>query len=156
MVRPDLPDAPVRDDDPRGAATRPRVDETLAYTNDWLFDIEVFRLGQCVAISDVLVRYRRHSDNFTTRADRSGVAVEEGLRTMAIVRDRYPELATRARTVSAAILLGQARRCAGSGDWRGTARHLRAAARTGGVRGGLSVAAAVVRSTLRSRRAGAA
>ena len=53
-------------------------DERLTYANDWLFDIEVFRYGRCVAIDDVLVRYRRHSDNFTTRADASGASYEEG------------------------------------------------------------------------------
>ncbi|MGH2864934.1 MAG: glycosyltransferase family 2 protein, partial [Solirubrobacteraceae bacterium] len=84
-------------------------DERLTFTNDWLFDIEVFRHGRCIAIDDVLVRYRRHSNNFTTRAGASGVAYEEGLMTMAIVTARYPELQRRARTVSAAILLGRAR-----------------------------------------------
>ena len=43
-------------------------DERLTFTNDWLFDIEVFRHGHCMALDDVLVRYRRHADNFTTRA----------------------------------------------------------------------------------------
>ena len=35
-------------------------DLRLTYTNDWLFDIEVFRHGCCIAIDEALVRYRRH------------------------------------------------------------------------------------------------
>jgi glycosyltransferase involved in cell wall biosynthesis len=31
-------------------------DERLTFTNDWLFDIEVFRHGHCIAIDDFLVR----------------------------------------------------------------------------------------------------
>ena len=85
-------------------------EERLAFTNDWLFDIEVFRNGRCIALDEVLVRYRRHTDNFTTRAAESGASYEEGLMAMAIVTARHPELQRRARTMSAAILLGQARR----------------------------------------------
>lgn len=127
--------------------------ETLTYTNDWMFDIETFRNGECIAIDDVLVRYRRHDDNFTTRADESGVSYKEGMRTMALVRSRYPELTGRARAVSSAIMLGQARRSAGAGDWGAAARHLKLACTSGGIRGALSVAAAVTRSGFRRRRA---
>jgi glycosyltransferase involved in cell wall biosynthesis len=121
-------------------------DERLRFTNDWLFDIEVFRHGRCVALNDVLVRYRRHSDNFTTRAEASGAALEEGLMTMAIVTARYPELQRRARTMSAAILLGQARRRASKKEWRIAASYAAAAAGAGGVRGALGVAAAIGRA----------
>jgi glycosyltransferase involved in cell wall biosynthesis len=121
-------------------------DERLRFTNDWLFDIEVFRHGRCVALDDVLVRYRRHSDNFTTRAEASGAALEEGLMTMAIVTARYPELQRRARTMSAAILLGQARRRASTKEWRIAASYAAAAAGAGGVRGALGVAAAIGRA----------
>jgi len=128
-------------------------DERLTFTNDWLFDIEVFRHGRCVALDDVLVRYRRHSDNFTTRAEASGAALEEGLMTMAIVTARYPELQRRARTMSAAILLGQARRRASTREWRAAASYAAAAAGAGGVRGALGVAAAIGRART-SRRGG--
>ena len=70
MVRPDLQDAPVRDDDPLVVLPSAGFDLRLTYTNDWLFDIEVFRHGCCVAIDEALVRYRRHDDNLSTRARR--------------------------------------------------------------------------------------
>src|ERR1700689_2418109 len=78
-------------------------EQRLTFPNDWFFDIEVFRHGRCIAIDDTLVRYRRHSDNFTTRADESGVSYEEGMMTMALVSARYPELSRQARTMSPAL-----------------------------------------------------
>lgn len=123
-------------------------DERLTFTNDWLFDIEVFRRGRCVALDEVLVRYRRHSNNFTTRAGASGVAYEEGLMAMAIVAARYPELERRARKMSTAIMLGQARRSASERDWRKAARYGAAAYGAGGVGGALGVASALARSAL--------
>jgi len=129
-------------------------DERLTFTNDWLFDIEVFRHGRCIAIDEVLVRYRRHSDNFTTRAGESGVSYEEGLMTMAIVTARYPRLQRRARTVSAAIMLGRARSSLARGDWRGAWRYAACAYGTGGFTGMLGVAGAVTRSARGRSRAG--
>jgi glycosyltransferase involved in cell wall biosynthesis len=129
-------------------------DERLTFTNDWLFDIEVFRHGRCIAIDDVLVRYRRHDDNFTTRAERSGVSYEEGLMAMAIVTARYPQLQRRARTVSAAIMLGQARRLAGLREWRRASRYAAAAYGTGGIAGMLGVSGAMIRSARRRMRSG--
>jgi glycosyltransferase involved in cell wall biosynthesis len=127
-------------------------DERLEYTNDWLFDIEVFRHGRCVALDDVLVRYRRHGDNFTTRADASGASYEEGMMAMALVTARYPELARRARTMQAAIMLGQARRRARARRWREAGRYGAAALGAGGVTGAVGVTAALARSTLRKER----
>jgi len=127
-------------------------DERLKYTNDWLFDIEVFRHGRCIAIDDVFVRYRRHDDNFTTRADQSGVAYEEGLMTMALVTARYPELRRRAGTVATAIMLGQARRHAAGRAWGDAARCGLAAYRVGGLSGVIGVSAAVTRSVMRRSR----
>jgi glycosyltransferase involved in cell wall biosynthesis len=129
-------------------------EERLAFTNDWLFDIGVFRHGRCIAIDDVLVRYRRHGDNFTTRADESGASFEEGLMAMAIVTARYPELARRARMMSAAILLGQARRRAVAREWRAAAHYGSAARGAGGVAGMFGVALALARSSLRRVRPG--
>ncbi len=126
-------------------------EERLAYTNDWLFDIEVFRHGRCVAIDDVLVRYRRHADNFTTRADQSGASYEEGMMAMALVTARYPELVRRARTMIAAIMLGQARRCAAARQWHAAARYGAAALGAGGVGGMLGVTTALTRSRLRAQ-----
>lgn len=127
-------------------------DERLAYTNDWLFDIEVFRHGRCIAIDDVLVRYRRHGDNFTTRADASGASYEEGMMAMALVTARHPELARRARTMSTALMLGQARRHAARREWGAAAGYGRAARGMGGLTGMLEVGAAMAHSSLRRKR----
>jgi glycosyltransferase involved in cell wall biosynthesis len=124
-------------------------DERLTFTNDWLFDIEVFRHGRCVALDDVLVRYRRHADNFTTRAEQSGASYEEGLMAMAIVTARYPQLQRSARKMSTAILLGQARRRLARREWRDGVAYARAAAATGGPSGLAGVAAAMARSRAR-------
>jgi glycosyltransferase involved in cell wall biosynthesis len=121
-------------------------EERLTFTNDWFFDIEVFRHGRCIAIDDVLVRYRRHGDNFTTRADDSGISYEEGMMTMALVSARYPELSGRARTVSAALTLGQARRRAGAGQWRAASRYVATAWGIGGARGAVGVGSALLGS----------
>jgi glycosyltransferase involved in cell wall biosynthesis len=129
-------------------------DEHLTFTNDWLFDIEVFRHGRCVTIDDVLVRYRRHGENFTTRAEASGASYEEGMMAMALVTARYPELARGARTMSAAIMLGQARRRAGARQWRAAGHYGAAAFGTGGVVGMLGVTASLARRTLRGQRSG--
>jgi glycosyltransferase involved in cell wall biosynthesis len=129
-------------------------DQRLTYTNDWLFDVEVFRHGRCLALDDVLVRYRRHDANLSTQGETTGVTVEESLMAMAIVTARYPQLQRHARTVSAAVLLGHARRRAGVGEWRRAFRYATAAFATGGIAGTLGVGGAVTRSALRRVRSG--
>lgn len=121
-------------------------DERLTFTNDWLFDIEVFRRGRCIALDEPLVRYRRHANNFTTRAEQSGVSYEEGLMTMAIVTARYPELQGRAHTMCTAIVLGQARKRAAQREWQAMARYGLTAIRTGGLGGLGGVALALARA----------
>ncbi len=128
-------------------------EQCLTYTNDWFFDIEVFRHGRCVALEETLVRYRRHGDNFTTRADQSGVSYEEGLMTMALVGARYPELQRRARTVSCALMLGRARRDLAAHDWSAARHNCFGALATGGPSGTAGVAGAVMRARRRRRSA---
>jgi glycosyltransferase involved in cell wall biosynthesis len=128
--------------------------EQLTFTNDWLFDIEVFRQGNCVAINEILVRYRRHGDNFTTRAAESGVAYEEGLMTMAIVTARYPELHRLASTVSAAIMLGRARRLVAARQWHNAVVCATAAYATAGLTGLMRIARALAASARRRRSTG--
>jgi glycosyltransferase involved in cell wall biosynthesis len=135
------------------ASCRPAsgFDERLTFTNDWMFDIEVFRNGECVAIDDVLVRHRRHADNFTSRADASGVSYQEGLRTMEMVREKYPELSRGARAVSTAIYLGQVRKLAKVGQMRAALGQAAAAARVGGPRGAWDIASALAYAGKRRR-----
>jgi glycosyltransferase involved in cell wall biosynthesis len=124
-------------------------DERLTYTNDWLFDIEVFRHGPCIAIEDALVRYRRHDHNLSTRGETSGVTYEEGLMAMAIVSARYPALQRRARTICTALMLGQARRALARREWDIAARQGLGAYGAGGVVGMLDVTVAMARARQR-------
>jgi glycosyltransferase involved in cell wall biosynthesis len=127
-------------------------DERLTYTNDWLFDIEVFRHGPCIAIDEPLVRYRRHDENLSTRGESTGATYEEALMAMAIVTARYPSLRRRARTVSAALMLGQARRAIARREWHLAARQASGAYGVGGALGILGVSSAIASSAIRRRR----
>ncbi len=70
---------------------------------------------------------------------------------MAIVTARYPELQRHARTISTAMMLGQARRAGARREWNTAAQYGPAAYGTGGVTGIVSVSRAVMRSNLRRR-----
>jgi glycosyltransferase involved in cell wall biosynthesis len=124
-------------------------DERLGFANDWLFDIELFRRGRCVAIPDMLVRYRRHGDNVTASAETAGRALEEKLIVTAIVAARYPELDAYARRYQVAVLLNEAKRRHDLGDAGGRRAYARSALRHGGAlafaRTGLGLARAMRR-----------
>jgi glycosyltransferase involved in cell wall biosynthesis len=133
----------------RAAACPPHgYDSRLPQAHDWLFDIEVFRQGRCVASHEVLLRYRRHAGQMTDpRSETHSTArwFEAGLMAMSIVEARYPELQGPARTSRAALLLGEARRRWSSGE-RGLAlRRAWGALRTGGVVGLARIAGHVLR-----------
>jgi glycosyltransferase involved in cell wall biosynthesis len=107
-------------------------DERLRYANDWLFTIEVFTHGPCVAIDEPLARYRRHPGNVSQGPDATRLGFEEGLQVTARAAARHPELAAAARGMRCALLLGAARR-----EWqtrrRGEAlRYAGRALRSGG------------------------
>ena len=91
-------------------------------------------------------------DNLSTRGETSGVTFEEGLMAMAIVTARYPSLQRRARTISTALMLGQARRAGARREWNTAAQYGLAAYGTGGMAGVASVSSGVTRSSLRRRR----
>jgi len=110
-------------------------DRRLPYTGDWLFSIELFRHGRCLVLEGVYVDYRRHGAQVTRGEDSNRRAFEEGMMAMALVDARYPELFTPARTVRAALLYGEARRRARSGDRELALRYARAAALSGGPSG---------------------
>lgn len=131
------------------------LDTRLRRANDWLFDIEVFRHGTCAVIPEALVRYRRHADQMTSDRLR-GEWFEEGLAVMEIVEDRYPELRSRARTSRAALLLGESRRLARSGQRGEALRRATEAVRTGGPLGLARIAGHVLRAALERRSTAAA
>lgn len=123
-------------------------DVRLPQAHDWLFDIEVFRQGRCVASQEVLLRYRRHAGQMTDPQNETHSTArwfEAGLMVMGMVEARYPGLQGRTRTSRAALLLGEARRRARSGEWRLALRRLWGALRAGGVVGMLQIAGHVAR-----------
>ena len=67
-------------------------DLRLKFLNDWLFDVEVFQKGQCIALQDNLVRYRRHQNNATGSDLAKSINLEENLIALSIVESRYPQL----------------------------------------------------------------
>lgn len=67
-------------------------EERLKYVNDWLFDIEVFRLGKCVPLNEVLGKYRRHESNTTSSSGLRTTGHEEMMIALTIIESRYPEL----------------------------------------------------------------
>jgi glycosyltransferase involved in cell wall biosynthesis len=128
-------------------------DIRLPQAHDWLFDIEVFRQGRCVVSQDVLLRYRRHSGQMTDPQNQRHTSTrwfEAGLMVMSMVEARYPELQGPARTSRAALLLGEARRRAASGEWRLALSRAWGALRAGGIVGLVKIAAHVARVGRRS------
>jgi glycosyltransferase involved in cell wall biosynthesis len=133
----------------RASACPPHgYDERLPQAHDWLFDIEVFRQGRCVASREVLLRYRRHAGQMTDPENKMHSTdrwFEAGLMVMSMVEARYPELQGPARTSRAALLLGEARRRASAGEWRLALRRAWGALRAGGFLSLARIAAHVIR-----------
>ncbi len=137
----------------RASACPPHgLDTRLRRANDWLFDIEVFRHGSCAVIPKPLVRYRRHPEQMTSEQARSEW-FEEGLEVMDIVEDRYPELRAKARASRAALLLGECRRLARSGQRGRALRRFASAIRAGGPLGMARVAGHLLRAGRERRNA---
>ena len=116
------------------SAARPAdgFDERLRYANDWLFTIEVFVNGPCVAIDEPLARYRRHPGNLTQSPNAAKLGFEEGMMVMGLAEARYPELGPAVRGMRCALLLGQARREWGEGRRMSALRSGRGALVGGG------------------------
>lgn len=76
----------------RNAMPSHGFDERLRYSNDWLFDIELYRQGRIGAVRRVLGAYRRHGANVTASQDLASRTLEENLVVLGIVQARYPEL----------------------------------------------------------------
>lgn len=108
-------------------------DTRLPFTADWLFSIEVFRRGRCLVLDDVFVDYRKHGAQMTV--DSAARGFEEGLMVLALVDARYPDLASLARMMRTALLYGQARRCARSGEWRRALSYARSGVSSSGIPG---------------------
>jgi glycosyltransferase involved in cell wall biosynthesis len=105
--------------------------ERLKYANDWLFDIEVFRHGQCAVINDVLGKYRRHGNNVTSKEQTRALDNEEGMLALSIVDARYPELHHLVRQRRIVFLLAAATKAFRQGDLKRSRSYLKTAIHQG-------------------------
>ena len=84
-----------------------RFDPRVRVSNDWLFDIELFRRGPIVGLDEVLARYRRHERNATSQVSDT---LEDALVVLAIAEARYPELRRLIRRRRVAAIFGESSR----------------------------------------------
>lgn len=114
------------------AAPSHGLDVRLKYTNDWLFDVEVFHQSKVAVLNEVLGKYRRHGANVTGSDALNTIAVEDNLMAASIVESRYPRLSGLVRKKRQIVFLGAFKRCWATD--RGEAMsYLRAAYFSGGL-----------------------
>ena len=101
-----------------------RFDPRVRVSNDWLFDIELFRRGSIVGLDEVLARYRRHERNATSQVSDT---LEDALVVLAIAEARYPELRRLIRRRRVAAIFGESSRRWRVGERRLALRYLAAA-----------------------------
>ena len=128
-----------------------RFDKRIRVSNDWLFDIELFRRGRIVGLDDVLARYRRHQRNVTSQ---TSDALEDALVVLALAESRYPDLHRLIRARRIASIFGEASRRWQAGDRRTALRYVAAAAGSGGLLRSFRVGLRLVRVELGRRRLG--
>jgi glycosyltransferase involved in cell wall biosynthesis len=128
-----------------------RFDPRIRVSNDWLFDIELFRRGTVVGLDDVLARYRRHQRNVTSQ---TADALEDALVVLALADARYPDLHRLIRMRRIASIFGEASRRWQAGDRRAALRYVAAAAGSGGLIRSLRVGLRLLRVELGRRRLG--
>lgn len=128
-----------------------RFDQRIRVSNDWLFDIELFRYGSIVGVDQVLARYRRHERNATAQVSD---ALEDALVVLALADARYPELHRLTRRRRVASIFGEASRRWRAGDRRSALSYIAAATGSGGVRRSLGVGLRLVRVEVGRRRLG--
>jgi glycosyltransferase involved in cell wall biosynthesis len=128
-----------------------RFDPRIRVSNDWLFDIALFRRGKVVGLDDVLARYRRHQRNATSQ---TSDALEDALIVLALAEARYPELHRLIRLRRVASIFGEASRRLQSGHRRLALRYIAAAAGTGGLLQSFRVGLRLVQVEAGRRRLG--
>jgi glycosyltransferase involved in cell wall biosynthesis len=128
-----------------------RFDPRIRVSNDWLFDIMLFRAGRIAGIDDVLARYRRHERNYTSQ---TSDALEDALVVLALAEARYPELHRRIRQRRVAAIFGESSRQWKAGRRRSGLRYIAAAAGAGGALRSFRVGVRLVRVELARRRLG--
>jgi glycosyltransferase involved in cell wall biosynthesis len=136
----------------RSSAVRDlRFDKRIRVSNDWLFDIELFRRGHIVGLDDVLARYRRHQRNATSGTSDT---LEDALVVLAVADARYPDLHRLIQVRRVAAIFGEASRRWRAGERRTALRYVSAAVGTGGLIRSVMVAARLVRIEVGRRRLG--
>ena len=128
-----------------------RFDPRIRVSNDWLFDIQLFRHGRIVGIDEVLARYRRHEHNATSQTHD---ALEDALVVLALADARFPELHSLIRRRRVAAIFGEASIRLRAGDHRNALRYVASAAAGGYVRAAL-VGMSLVKVEIGRRRLGA-
>jgi len=128
-----------------------RFDPRIRVSNDWLFDIQLFRHGRVAGLDDVLARYRRHERNATTHGADS---LEDALVVLSVAEARYPELHALIRRRRVAAILVEARARMRSGDRAAALRYVRSAIGTGGVLNAFRVGTNLAMVELARRRLG--
>ena len=130
-----------------------RFDRRIRVSNDWLFDIELFRRGRIVGLDDVLARYRRHEANATSQVSD---ALEDALVVLALADARYPDLHRLIRLRRVVSVFGEASRRWRAGERRAALGYFAAAVGGGGLLGSCRVAVRLVRVEVGRRRLGVA
>jgi glycosyltransferase involved in cell wall biosynthesis len=128
-----------------------RFDPRIRVSNDWLFDIELFRGRRITGLDEVLARYRRHPRNATSQTSDT---LEDALIVLTLAEARYPELHRLIRRRRVAAVFDEASRRARSGDRRAALRYVVAAVGTGGLLRSLGVGLRLVRVEIGRRRSG--
>lgn len=130
-----------------------RFDPRIRVSNDWLFDIQLFRHGRVAGLNEVLARYRRHERNATARgAD----ALEDALVVLSLAEARYPELHRLIRRRRVAAIFVEARVRMRSGDRSAALRYIRSAVGTGGLVSSFRVGTNLAMVEIARRRLGVA
>lgn len=130
-----------------------RYDPRVRVSNDWLFDIQLFRYGRVIGLDDVLARYRRHEGNATSQVSDT---LEDALVVLAIAEARYPELHRLIRRRRVGAIFAEASIRMRLGQTRAAWRYIRAAAGAGGLVCAAKVAGSLVTVELGRRRLGVA
>lgn len=128
-----------------------RFDPRIRVSNDWLFDIHLFRHGRVTGVDEVLARYRRHERNASLLTN---AGFEDALVVLALAEAHYPELHRLINRRRVAVMLGEASRRVQARDFRGALRFVSSAAGTGGLVSSLNVGLRQASVLLRRRRLG--
>lgn len=128
-----------------------RFDPRIRVSNDWLFDIHLFRHARVTGIDDVLARYRRHERNATSRGPD---ALEDALVVLALAEASYPELHRLIRRRRAAAIFVEASARLRSGDRRAAMRYIGSAVGDGGLLRSLQAGLTLVKVERARRRLG--